>query len=141
MVWKSVCMAFIGFGHGIGVGTATVAFVVAIGVFPRIAQFTKTTHLMRWYESMATCGALFITVTTVLDISFHLPPLFLAVWGIFHGIFIGMLAAALAEIINIIPILTRRLRMEEQVNGILIALALGKVTGSLIFWLMPGFWE
>ena len=56
----------------------------------------------------------------------------LAVLGLFSGIFVGGWILALAEIVNIFPILTRRIGLTKGLSLVVIAIALGKMSGSLI---------
>jgi len=58
----------------------------------------------------------------------------LSFWGLFHGIFIGMVAAALVEVLNVFPLLSRRLHLENYMLALLMALVFGKVIGSLFQW-------
>jgi stage V sporulation protein AB len=46
-----------------------------------------------------------------------------------------MFAAALTEVLNVIPILTKRLKLKPHLFSLLMAMVLGKVTGSLVDWL------
>ena len=55
----------------------------------------------------------------------------LAIFGLFSGIFIGCLAMALAESLRVIPIFVKRLKMKEGLPIILIAIALGKLAGTI----------
>nr|MBT3116200.1 stage V sporulation protein SpoVAB [Streptococcus oralis] len=55
--------------------------------------------------------------------------------GIFCGTFIGMLAAALTEVLNVLPILAKRVGIEGKIVVLLVALVLGKVIGSLFHWI------
>jgi len=50
--------------------------------------------------------------------------------------FVGMLAAALTEVLNVFPITAKRLRMEASVGCLLTAVVLGKVAGSLFDWII-----
>ena len=58
----------------------------------------------------------------------------LAVLGLFSGIFVGGWILALAEIVNIFPILTRRIGLTKGLSLVVIAIALGKMSGSLIYF-------
>jgi stage V sporulation protein AB len=51
------------------------------------------------------------------------------------GVFFGMLAAALTEVLNVLPILTKRIGVNEQIITLLMAIVLGKIVGSLFHWL------
>ncbi len=59
----------------------------------------------------------------------------LVILGIFCGTFIGMLAAALTEVLNVLPILAKRVGVEGKIVVLLVALVLGKVIGSLFHWI------
>jgi len=50
---------------------------------------------------------------------------------LFCGVFIGLLAAALTEVLNVLPVLAKRLGMKPYLFGLLLAMILGKMTGSL----------
>ncbi|MMZ69369.1 hypothetical protein D3C76_1689220 [compost metagenome] len=54
--------------------------------------------------------------------------------GLFDGFFVGMLAAALTEVLNVLPILAKRLHMQQYLLGLLLAMVCGKVAGSLFEW-------
>lgn len=54
--------------------------------------------------------------------------------GLLDGIFVGMLAAALTEVLNVLPILAKRLHMTQYLFGLLMAMVCGKVAGSLFDW-------
>ncbi|EEL69153.1 Stage V sporulation protein AB [Bacillus mycoides DSM 2048] len=69
------------------------------------------------------------------NITFQTSQYWLVILGIFCGTFIGMLAAALTEVLNVLPILAKRVRVEEKIIVLLVALVLGKVIGSLFHWI------
>jgi stage V sporulation protein AB len=56
--------------------------------------------------------------------------------GLMAGCFVGMLAAALTEVINVLPIMAKRLGMDGYIMWLLTAMILGKVLGSLFEWLV-----
>lgn len=58
----------------------------------------------------------------------------LAVGGIFAGMFVGCLALAIAEMLNSIPIFARRIGFRHGLGIAIAAAALGKLTGSLIYF-------
>jgi stage V sporulation protein AB len=45
-----------------------------------------------------------------------------------------MLAAALTEVLNVLPILAKRVRVNEKIVILLMAIVFGKVLGSLFHW-------
>ena len=49
-----------------------------------------------------------------------------------HGIFVGCIAVALAEILNTFPIIFRRFQIKEGLSWIMLFMAFGKCAGA--FW-------
>lgn len=128
--------ALIGFSSGLAVGGGFVAFITVLGVIPRLVQLAKAYRHARLFGNSALAGALFGTFLSFSGIHWNGNAAVLAFWGLFHGIFNGMLAAALTEVINVIPILSKRLGMERYVLSLLMAIVLGKIAGSLYQWLI-----
>jgi stage V sporulation protein AB len=64
-----------------------------------------------------------------------------AIYGFFSGIFIGCLAVSLAEVLDVIPILTRRFSIKIGMAYFIVSLAAGKLIGSLIYFIIPGFYK
>lgn len=65
---------------------------------------------------------------------------FLSEWlavpvGLLAGMFIGMLAAALTEVLNVLPILAKRIGFGSKIIILLMAIVFGKIAGSLFHWL------
>ena len=54
--------------------------------------------------------------------------------GIAVGVFVGCQAVALAEILNVFPIMFRRMKLKKGLSLALTAMALGKVAGSLFYF-------
>lgn len=128
-------LIFIGLAGGIAVGSGMVAFLVVLDIIPRLAQITGSYKQIRKYEGAVVLGSLFFTITDLFDQSFALFPMSAALFGLFAGCFVGMLAAALTEVINVLPILAKRIGMEAYMIWLLMAMIFGKVVGSLIDWL------
>lgn len=125
----------IGFASGLGVGAGFVGFITVLGVIPRLVQLSKTSHLLPVYSACIVAGLLLGTYLSFTNFSWSQPLLVLVLWGVFHGIFNGMLAAALTEILNVFPILSKRIGLERYLLGLLMAIVFGKVAGSLFQWL------
>ena len=62
-------------------------------------------------------------------------PALLCVYGISAGIFVGSIAVALAEILNTFPITFRRMGLKVGLFWVMLAMAAGKVAGSLYYFL------
>lgn len=131
----------IGIGTGLVVSGAVFAFITIVGVVPRLAQKTKTERHIKVYESAIVLGGIFGTATGLGN--FHLPigSVTVVALSLANGVFFGALAMSLAEVLNVIPILTRRGRIQHGMFYFVMAIALGKLVGALIYFLVPGFWQ
>ncbi|UOR12404.1 stage V sporulation protein AB [Halobacillus amylolyticus] len=128
--------AIIGLASGFAVGTGFVAFLTVLGVVPRLMQLSHSKSKIRWYEGAIFTGVLFGIYLSFGDVPISLPVIGLIIWGLFHGIFIGLLAAALTEVLNVFPLLFKRVGIESYLFPLLMALAIGKVAGSLFQWVL-----
>jgi stage V sporulation protein AB len=136
-VWLTVPLQiFIGLAGGIAVGSGIVAFLIVLDLIPRLAQISRTYHMIRWYESAVILGSLCFTLTDFYNVKLPLFPLSAAFFGIFAGCFVGMLAAALTEVVNVLPILANRIGMASYMILLLMAMIFGKLFGSLLDWLL-----
>jgi stage V sporulation protein AB len=59
----------------------------------------------------------------------------LIIIGVFAGIFVGCLAIALSEVLDGIPIFARRVKLKKGVSLAVIAVAVGKLVGSFIYFI------
>ncbi|MFK2824264.1 stage V sporulation protein AB [Bacillus sp. B190/17] len=128
-------LIIIGIAGGVAVGAGYVAFITVLGIIPRLMQLTKTWKQIKSYEWAIIAGVMAGTLVSFLPLTFHLPSLLLIPIGLFSGIFIGLLAAALTEVLNVFPLLAKRIGIHERVIALMMAIALGKVAGSLFHWL------
>jgi len=128
---------FLALSGGIVVGTSFVALLVIFDLIPRLAQLSNAYHLSYWFETALICGALYFTVADFFDVTIKLPnELTSIISGLLNGMFVGMLAAALTEVMNVLPILAKRLKLSQAMVALMMAMVLGKITGSLIDWLL-----
>jgi len=142
-VLKHGAAVFIGFSSGMLISGAVIAFLSAIGVVTRLAQKTSTPKYMKWYESAIAIGGIFGAVHGLFRLQITALPfrgVLVAALGLLCGIFIGVLAMSLAEVLNVIPILARRARLQQGLFYFVLAIALGKMAGALLYALVPGFY-
>ncbi len=126
----------IGFGSGLMVGAGFVAFLTVLGIIPRLVQLSKSIEWMNHYQASVIIGAMLGTYLTFTEWTLNIPVLILGFWGLLHGIFIGMLAAALTEVLNVFPILMKRLGIDKELLWLLMAIVIGKIAGSLFQWII-----
>lgn len=134
-MWIDYLLLFIiGIGGGMAVAAGVFALITKLGVVPQIADATKTTDHVTTYEMAVLSGAVWGNLFTTFPISLSLPTWVMGIYGMFAGIFTGCLATALAEALNVTAIFTRRLRLHKGIAWIVLAMALGKTFGSLLYF-------
>jgi stage V sporulation protein AB len=131
---KFLLLIFIGLAGGVAVGAGLVAFLTVLGIIPRLTQITKTNRFIHLYQIAIIFGSVFWTWMGLNEVHFHLTKDISVLFGIFAGIFVGMLAAALTEVLNVLPILAKRINMGDKMLWLLMAMVFGKVLGSLFHW-------
>jgi len=140
-ILKLILAAAIGVGTGLVVSGAVFAFITIVGIVPRLAQKTKTERHIRIYESAIILGGIFGTLTGVVQFRLPIGTMAVVALALANGIFFGALAMSLAEVLNVIPILTRRGRLQHGMFYFVMAIALGKFIGALLYFLVPGFYD
>jgi len=135
MIIKTIFTIFIGFSGGLSVGAGYVAFLTVLGIIPRLTQLTKTMKKIQMYEWGVVLGAVVGTLAMFQDIHLHLSSFILIIFGLSGGIFVGMMTAALTEVLNVWPILAKRIGVDDKIVILLMALVLGKIIGSLFHWI------
>ncbi|MUK87220.1 stage V sporulation protein AB [Ornithinibacillus sp. L9] len=132
----NIIQILIGFAGGLAVGSGFVAFLTVLGIIPRLIQIAKGNHLIKVLIGCVIGGSIFGTYLSFTGVSWNQPIILLVIWGLFHGIFNGMLAAALTEVLNVFPIITKRIGLEQYLLWLLMAVVFGKIAGSLFQWLV-----
>lgn len=130
-----VVEGLIGFSSGIMIGAGFIAILTVLGVIPRLIQLSHSRRLTKVYGIAMLLGIFFGTYLSFTKMNWHTPLVFLIFWGAFQGIFNGMLAAALVEILNVFPLLSKRVGVQHYLFLLVTALILGKIAGSLFQWL------
>lgn len=133
---KKILIILIGLGGGILEGAGLAAFITLLDIVPRLAQLTKTKRFIKTYETVVTISAVCISFSLFINLSLNLNKYLLIPIGLCFGIYIGLLAGALAEVLNVLPVLERRLKIKKYVYYPIIAISLGKIVGSLIKWII-----
>lgn len=132
---KQIFLCVLALSGGALVGTAAAAFITLLDIVPRLAQVTNTSDKIGIYEITITISAALISFLTLVGWGAGIKSkIFLVVVGFTLGAFIGLLASALAEVLNVMPVLFRRVRVQRYVIAVLVAIALGKVVGSFFSW-------
>jgi stage V sporulation protein AB len=135
MVINYFIVVIIGLAGGVAVGSGLVAFLTVLGIVPRLTQLSKTKNYIKLYEWGVVVGAVTGSWFSLREPLFNLPPFLLLIIGLFAGVFVGMLAAALTEVLNVFPILAKRVGVVENIIYLFMAIVLGKIFGSLFHWI------
>ncbi|OON99407.1 MAG: hypothetical protein ATN35_12680 [Epulopiscium sp. Nele67-Bin004] len=138
MVGKLFCVIW-GASGGLTIAAALMSFVTEIGVIPRMMERGQIQKYFMVVANAAILGILFGTVAIQFEISVIIPKFCVVIFGLATGIFMGCLAISLAEVLNMFPVIGRRLKIKKGMRLFVISFAIGKLVGALYFWLMPGF--
>lgn len=143
-------LGVLGASGGFLVSGGVFTVLVSVGLIPRFAGKTHTSRKMFLYEEAVVLGTLIGDVLSIFDRYMSLPKLLerflssqvmlfagdiiLILFGLFAGIFVGCLALAIAEMLNSIPIFARRISFRHGIGIVILAMGLGKLCGSLLYF-------
>jgi stage V sporulation protein AB len=136
---KYIIGILIGFGGGVIIAGGIFAFIAVIGVIPRLAQKTNTFKYISLYEEAIILGGVLGSLSSIFKIYIPIGNIGVLIVGVSTGIFYGCLVMSLAEILNVIPVLKRRINVQKGIRVIILSIALGKLCGSVIYFFVPGF--
>ncbi len=137
MTWLLV---FLGLSFGGIVASGVVALIISLGVIPRYAAITRTAKRIRLYEDCSVLGAFVGNLFYLYQGSLPLGLWAVILFGLASGFFLGGWIVALGEVVNIYAILIRRLGLTWGLSLLILAMAVGKTLGSLLFFL-KGWWQ
>ncbi len=142
-MWNSVKLVILGFSSGILVAGGVFTVLIAVGLLPRFAGKTHTADHVFLYEEMVVFGTITGCVFSVFQFRFGdlglVGHILLSLYGFFAGCFVGCLALAIAEMLNSIPIFSRRIAFRQGLGFVIIAMAFGKMIGSMIYFIFGLF--
>lgn len=132
---KHIFLAFLGFASGCSVAGGTFALMVSLKIIPRMIGKSRTARHILLFETTAAAGGILgaaFTVYPFLPLPLGRP--FLVLYGLCCGIQVGCLVMALAEIMNVFPILFRRFRLKTGLQWIIFSMAAGKMLGAFLYF-------
>lgn len=131
MLLKEGLLALIGLSAGGIIAAGVFAFIVTIGVVVRLIGKTHTAKHVRLFEDMIVFGGTAGNVVYLYRPS--LPGGFplLVLMGLGSGIFVGCLIMSLAETLDSVPVLSRRIRLSTGLQYVILGIAAGKLCGAL----------
>ncbi len=135
-MWTShILLGILGLIAGTAASAGTFAFIIIVGVIPRVVGKCKRAANTLIFENAVILGGIIGNLLSVfLDIRIPLGTLLLCVYGVCAGIFVGCIAVALAEILNTFPIMFRRFHLKMGLAWVMVMMALGKMCGSFYYF-------
>lgn len=133
---KQLLLVFWGLMAGAATAAGTFAFIMIIGVIPRLVAKFKCAAGTMHVENAVVLGGMagsILSMFTMIRVPLGVP--LLVLFGLNAGIFVGGLAVALAEILDTFPILFRRFHVKQGLFWVVTSLAIGKFFGALFFFL------
>lgn len=155
MYLKLLFLAFVGLSAGLMISGGVFTVFVSVGLVPCFADKTHTGSKILFYESCIACGTIAGCIISIYgkalpigrvmesvvsqDVWNFLGNLLLVVSGTFAGMFVGCFAIAIAEMLNTIPIFTRRINLGKGLGIAILSIAFGKTAGSLFYFIQKIF--
>lgn len=139
MFLNHILLGFLGIAFGGAVAAGTFAFVIVIGVVPRMIGKCNRAANTLYFEQAIILGGILGNIVSVF-LQMHIPlgqvsgHIFLGLYGLSAGMFVGCIAVALAEILNTFPILFRRAKLKVGLQWVMWTMAVGKTCGALYYF-------
>lgn len=149
---RLMLLGFCGISFGIITSAGVFTVLSAVGLVPRFVGKTHSAREILLYENMIILGTTVGGVFSVLGNEMRLEGFFvnrlgvavgvwetmvttiLAAGGLFSGMLVGCLALAIAEMLDSIPIFTRRVSFRHGLGIVVLGIAIGKLCGSLFYF-------
>lgn len=136
---KMAVLALIGLSAGAVVAGGIFAFLAIIGVYVRLMGKTGTKKHTLLFETFIILGGILGNLWDIYEFPLLMGHFFGAVFlagsGLFMGIFVGCLVMSLAETLKALPTISRRIHLAVGLQYLIIAIAAGKASGSLLFFI------
>ena len=130
----NLVLAFLGLSAGFGIAAGLFSFLVGLGTISDFADRTHTGKYVVLYEDFIVAGGILGNLFWVYEVGWLNFRWLLPVYGLLSGIFVGCWSMALADVLNIFPIFIRRAKITTGISALIIAMALGKSLGTLLFF-------
>ena len=132
----NLLVVLIGVSGGLAVGAAFVAFVILLDIIPRLIHLSETDDYQITYQNAYILGVIVFNFFYFSDFNLELNKVSVGILGLIMGTHTGLFSSALAEVLNIVPVLSKKFKVKDQIKILIYALLFGKVTGSLYYWLI-----
>ena len=156
MFLKQLFLAVVGTSFGVFAAGGVFTVLISVGLIPRFAGKLHVSRKVFIFEEAVVLGVIAGTFFSVFDrygrigefvrdrqllgtgtdlLWDGIGTAVVMAFGLFAGIFVGCLALAIAEMLNTIPIFARSIGFRHGLGIVVLAIALGKVAGSLLYFI------
>lgn len=134
MFVRRLGLLFAGLCGGGVVAAGIYAFITILGLVPRLAARTHTARQIQRYENWIILGSAFGNLVNLFHPSLPGGMILLTLWGFFSGVFVGCLVMSLAETLDTVPTINRRIRLSVGIQYVITGIGVGKMIGSLAYF-------
>lgn len=158
MTGKPILLGTIGFSAGLVISFGLVALILGLDLIPRFAEMTNTEQYLKIYEKCLMLGAVLGNIITIYQIDLTgwidyvgkigvfdrdtvqsvcliICHCFAGILGLFCGIYLGCWVIALTEVVDMFPILFRKMKIQTGIGWIILCTAIGKSLFSVLYYL------
>ncbi|WP_342760037.1 stage V sporulation protein AB [Kineothrix sedimenti] len=161
MFLKQLLLGIMGLSFGMFAAGGVFTVLISVGLIPRFAGKMHVSRKIFLFEEAVVFGTLTGNFFSIFDrygrigdfiiknnifgkestesVWYMIGTAILIIFGLFAGIFVGCLALAIAEMLDSIPIFARRIGFRHGLGVVVLAMALGKVAGSLVYFIKAVF--
>jgi len=130
---RQIVLGVVGVSCGFAVAGGMFAFLIALGVVSRFAGKTHTAKYILYYEDAAAIGGILGNLVSIYEFPIPVGMVGVVSFGLFSGIFTGAWAMALTEIVDTVPIFSRRVRLKTGLPWLILSMAIGRMAGALVY--------
>ncbi len=156
MFLKQLFLGVVGTSFGVFAAGGVFTVLISVGLIPRFAGKMHVSKKVFLFEEAVVMGTLAGDFLSVFErhgrlgdyiiknqifgtgrteeIWYIIGTALIMVFGLFAGIFVGCLALAIAEMLDTIPIFSRRIGFRHGLGIAVLAMALGKAAGSILYF-------
>ncbi len=131
---RQILLGIIGISSGAVVAAGIFSFIASLGIVSDFADRTQTGSKVLLYGDSIVLGGILGNIFSVYQPKLLFGTWFLALFGIFSGIFVGCWSIALAEILNVFPIFIQKAKILQYVPYLILMIAIGKGIGAFVFY-------
>lgn len=141
MKWETILFeVLVGLVGGLVVGGGISMLFIVLGIAPRLVFLSGQKKRMFLIKLPILVGAFLSSVVDMLNLRLPVGRFVLPFIAVFMGVFVGILASALAEVLDVVYIVASYAGIIKFIYILIFAIIIGKIAGSLIYWLIPGFY-